>query len=363
MEGSIYSEDAPKPPQQGSTLNPESAEFRITPSQPLADPVDEFAHSRPPDDLFDDDFTPVEQTVDEVVPPSEPRQFDNKAGRGQSQRGIRGNRAPRGLRGRGQGGTLNIKDQPKETQDIAKVSDTADAEVENALPTSPRNTAVRGDRSATGGIRKAKFTEEELEAKFASMKIKNAAAEEAHRRQQADEDLFRQREQEEATKRLEERQNRREMDREREKNRARKLKAVGGREWDAEKKADDHADRGGRSSEFRRGAYGGIINDQAGNEQGENTGQFSAVRGARGGRGGRGRGRGRGRGQQDQAPSERTPYVNTGPPTAASDFPPLPATNAEKVADNAQPKISSPKASQGSGEKESWAEQVENTAT
>ncbi|KAI9826563.1 MAG: hypothetical protein M1832_006159 [Thelocarpon impressellum] len=109
-----------------------------------------------------------------------------------------------------------------------------EVEVEEARPG-----AVRGDRSKTGGVKKPKLTEDELSTRLASIKLKNAAREEAHRRAEADEASFRQREKQEQAKRAEERQNRQVMEGERERNRLRKLKAVGGLEWDSEKQEED----------------------------------------------------------------------------------------------------------------------------
>jgi hypothetical protein len=221
---------------------------------------------------------------------------------------------------------------------------------------------------------KAKFTEEELNAKLASMKVKNAAAEEAHRRQQADEDSFRAREQAEQIKRLEERQNRREMDKEREKNRARKLKAVGGREWDAEKKEEDYAG-GQRREQFRRGAYGGVVGDQRQSEAPD--GQSAAERypqnrdrGSRGGRGGRGPGPGRGRGRGTSNPSTKPdPHANKDEAPASGDFPALPASKVESK-DDERPKVTEVKKKASSqtdlpkspnpGD-QTWAEEVQNT--
>ena len=175
------------------------------------------------------------------------------------------------------------------------------------------------------------------------MKVKNAAAEEAHRRQQADEDSFRAREQAEHTKRLEERQNRREMDKEREKNRARKLKAVGGREWDAEKKEEDYAG-GQRREQYRRGAHGGVVGSQRTPEASE--GQASderysqqGARGSRGGRGTRGSGTGRGRGRGASNPSTNLDsHTNRDGAPTSGDFPALPASKIESK-DDERPKI------------------------
>jgi len=171
----------------------------------------------------------------------------------------------------------------------------------------PRTEAVRGDRSGTGGIKKTKLTEVELSERMEKIKLKNASLEEAHARAEADEALFNQREAEAQEKRKQERQNRQQMMGEREKNRLRKLKAVGGREWDAEK-AEMEADENSNRSQFRRGAYGGVAFDRQSMPSGAEVQQeaiedpWAPVEDTRRGYRGRGRGRGqgsRGRGRAD----------------------------------------------------------------
>jgi len=124
-------------------------------------------------------------------------------------------------------------------------------------PTRPRIEAVRGDRSKTGGLKKAKLTEEELTERMAVMKLKNATRTADYERAAADEASFREREIQAQVKRAEEFRNRQQMDKEREKNAARKLMAMGGREWDTEKSMEEERD--GRRSQFRRGAFGGVV--------------------------------------------------------------------------------------------------------
>merc|ERR1712093_404359 len=179
-----------------------------------------------------------------------------------------------------------------------------------------RTHAVRGDRSATGGPAHKKLTEEELTEKMAKMAILNKQKAEKHRLTEADQAAFQHREKELAKERREkaiaEKKNERVMEMERAKNRERKMKAQGGREWDSEKVESDIVDgRGkGRSSEFVRGGHGGVIRGGglAGSrysvddgEEGQDTqnsrgrGGFEIRgrgRGGRGGRGGGGGGRG-----------------------------------------------------------------------
>jgi hypothetical protein len=186
------------------------------------------------------------------------------------------------------------------------------------------------------------LSEEELTARLAAMKLKNARLTEAHARSQADQELFEQREAVALQRRKEERLNRQQMMGEREKNRQRKLQAVGVREWDMEKNEEDFKEEGRRA---KRGAHGGIGGSRyatatttapaAAATQTWESGDGFEVRGA-GERGGRGRGRGRGgRGRGDHAGSARGGGGGGGggggnknqsvqsPPTAA-DFPDLP---------------------------------------
>lgn len=175
-----------------------------------------------------------------------------------------------------------------------------------------------------------KLTEEELSERLAAIKIKNAAREAAHRRAEQDEASFRQREHNDAVKQREERANRREMEGERERNRLRKMKALHGREWDAQKDEADFVEvRGTGKALYRRGLHGGVggagargrgghgddvrdggagagaVGPESGNGFGNGRGRGEFIpRGSRG-RGGRGGPRGRGRGGHfagDRAP-------------------------------------------------------------
>ncbi|KAJ9486537.1 hypothetical protein VN97_g6810 [Penicillium thymicola] len=182
--------------------------------------------------------------------------------------------------------------EPKEETGPVEEGNGEDQAVNGA--DSQRVPAVRGDRSATGGLRKPKLTEEELSKRIAAAKenaVKKAAA---HARAEADQASFMEREQEAANKRREEVAHRRQMDSEREKNRQRKLKAQTGREWDSQKREEDYDPRGG-GSKFRRGMHGGVSGavrrdseeahpEEAADHPGGNRGS------GRGGRGGRGRG-------------------------------------------------------------------------
>jgi hypothetical protein len=108
--------------------------------------IDEFAQTRAPDDLFDDDFTPVtEPTIlaqsHHTAVPSGPR-----LGRGEnSQRGGRG-------RGRGRGRGAN------ESNSEAKAEGASEKpERKEATPTSRGDRAPMGDRTATGGVAKVRL--------------------------------------------------------------------------------------------------------------------------------------------------------------------------------------------------------------
>lgn len=230
---------------------------------------------------------------------------------------------------------------------------------------------MRGDRSATGPAKPTKKTEAELSELMKAMQLKSLAKSEAHARAEKDQASFMQREQQAAAKRTEERKAIREQDMERARNRERKVKAQGAREWDSEKVESDVVDgkSRGNSSMFMRGAHGGVAggarggglaNSRYGGEEEEEEMSFSG----RGGRGGRGRGRGdlfqggrgedsrgrgefrggrggRGRGRGGQANNSSKP-----PPaiSADTDFPALPTaaktTAASKVENKALPVMS-----------------------
>lgn len=119
------------------------------------------------------------------------------------------------------------------------------------------------------------MSEEELSKRLALMKVKNAERTADYERAAADEASFREREVQAQEKRREEFRNRQQMNNEREKNAARKLKAMGGREWDTEKSMEEERDA--RRSQFRRGAYGGVVSgSRTPAEQEEEQGETSA---------------------------------------------------------------------------------------
>lgn len=105
--------------------------------------MDEFAQTRPPDDLFDDDFTPIaEPTTHTTI--SSPSGPTRNRGRGRNQRGHweRGSRAGAGRGGQRESNSGEIK------------SEDADGDDQTARPKEEgRPDAVKGDRSETGGVK------------------------------------------------------------------------------------------------------------------------------------------------------------------------------------------------------------------
>ncbi|THY83643.1 hypothetical protein D6C92_09579 [Aureobasidium pullulans] len=243
------------------------------------------------------------------------------------------------------------RNQPNRNQKEAVSNDTDEQQqpqqppTPTAEPAKPATNAVRGDRTATGGLRKPKLSEQELAEKMSRISLKNEKLAAAHARAEADAADFAEREEVAAKRRQEERRDRQQMMGEREKNRLRKLKAVGGREWDAEKPDDADAFGGPRQAGGRgRGAHGGIAGQR--NPEGSREGfggdredytdgreyMYREDRGrgrgrGRGGRGGSGRG---GRGpQQEKQPSQSVPK-----PT---DFPDLSGSASAPSFDSAAP--------------------------
>ncbi|KAL8909119.1 MAG: hypothetical protein Q9171_005185 [Xanthocarpia ochracea] len=332
--------------------------------------MDEFAQTRAPDDLFDDDFTPIaesEPVLQEFVQASAPQ---SHRGRNDHAGGRRGGRPIH------QQHTPSVPRTAVSATD-ATISPTADTPITepDAAPKAPL--AVRGDRSATGGNAKPKLTEEELSNRLAAAKLNNQRREEAHRLAEADEASFQQREAQASQRRQEEGRARRLMDQEREKNRLRKLGAQGGREWD-EGKDDQPVDH--RRSEYRRGAHGGTSSFQGTGGRGADLhtdgDAYSEGRGY-GHRGGRSRGdgnrgRGRGRGGRGRGVNESSigGFEITKPPAlnAETDFPALPQAASPKPNTDSsafptkggqQPREKVPEFQTPSGGGQSWADEVE----
>lgn len=291
--------------------------------------MDQFAQTREQDHLFDDDFTPIV---------TEPNTAKDAPQSHQPQRG-------------------HHKHPSTVSKPAAKLTDCDEEPATTNLDHTPRPpAAVRGDRSATGGINKPKLTESELSARLEAARLNNARREEAHRLAEADEASFQKREAQAGQTRNGEGAARTAMEGEREKNRLRKLGAQAGREWD-EGKEGHHVDSR-KENQYRGGAYGERKQDEHGEHaprdqhytMREYIGQRGRGRGDRGpgerGRGGRG-GRGRGRGgyeggrasQNNPSSSRKTTAPNMG---AEREFPSLPAT-AAKPRDPKSESSSSPK--------------------
>lgn len=270
--------------------------------------MDEFAQTREPDNLFDEDFTPI---------PPRAKQSNKISSHQTHHENASNPSAP-------QAPSTNAERFP----------------ATGASTTVRPPTAVRGDRSATGGINKPKLTESELSARLAAAKLNSARREEAYRVAEADEASFNLREVQAIQKRKEERFAKRAMDDEREKNRLRKLRAQGGREWDEGKPELDASSL--RGSQYRRGAHGGLAyrggrqqdeGDSMVYDQQEEMTRLSGFRGdrsrrdrsrrerGRGGQGGRARG-GYGRGGEPSYPP--TEHSTAPEMSAEAEFPSLP---------------------------------------
>lgn len=228
-------------------------------------------------------------------------------------------------------------------------SNSSSAAAKTTTTTTPttRPHAVRGDRSSTGGFAKPKLTEEQLTAKLAAAKQKSFDRAAAHARAQADAEEFAERERLAGARRRKEEGERKRMEGEREKNRARKLGAQMGREWDKDK---EELVGGGRGFAPRPRGGGGVNGEEQQDlsmyEWHDDHPRGNGRGGRGGGRGGRGRGgrggRGAFRGGADAVnggrfnpPAQQEPNVN-----AAEDFPALPpgaagAKAAEAAGENA----------------------------
>ncbi|KAL4983766.1 hypothetical protein BDW68DRAFT_194142 [Aspergillus falconensis] len=349
--------------------------------------LDEFAQTRGADDLFDDEIIPVSgEEQQPIIEPelqpqaqaqpdtqnavnekdverdceasSTPVYSDSARSRGGERRG-RGRGRGRGGRGRGardsglgsgprrpnwalnDPGDAGVENGAKtrEGDEKEKAAETSAEKEEpgqedNGAAEAPRVPAVRGDRSATGGVKKPKLTEEELSRRIAAAREKSAKVAAAHARAEADQASFMEREKIAEQKRREERANRRVMDNERERNRLRKLEALNGREWDADKPEEQFSGRAGRG-QYRRGMHGGVSGYTRRVEESQGDGELDndsqphdyghgyRSRG-RGGRGRGGRGSGGHRGDKPDAPSQNkaappTPVINN-----EEEFPSLP---------------------------------------
>ena len=333
--------------------------------------MDEFAQTRGAADLFDDDFTPIAEPTTQNL---EPQQHS-------PQRGGRNATTPRGRGYRRP--SVNTKSRPTASEQNTTPSkpshpDTSQAPSLEVRPITPSQqqpsppqqrppTAVRGDRTATGGIAKPKLTEDELSARLAAAKLNNAKRAEAHRLAEADEASFQQREAQASQKRKEEGVARRAMNAEREKNRQRKLGQQAGREWD-EGKEEQEASQG---SQYRRGVHGGVAYDAVrgrGTRNGyQDDGHKPVFDGRRGGQGPGGRGRGdrarggRGRGEFNHGAHDRTINTTQKAPDPEADFPALPTASKKKHPPPAHPSTKAETALSPAVAGASWADEVQET--
>lgn len=107
--------------------------------------MDEFAQTRPPDDLFDDDFTPI---AEPSTQPSVSSGLRQHRGYGRSQRGSRG-------RGRGRGGSSEGASADSKAEEV---DGDADPHQPARGKDEGRPEAVKGDRSGTGGVKMVRDT-------------------------------------------------------------------------------------------------------------------------------------------------------------------------------------------------------------
>jgi hypothetical protein len=348
-----------------------------------------FAQSREPDDLFSDEIEPSETEVTDdatihqrLSPTSDETPTPASAPTRPEPTALFLNRSSHrgGRRGVFNGSSAKAQSE-NSTQKVPAAQQQATSVPIPHLKASgneeSRVASVRGDRSATGPAKPAKKTEAELTELMKAMQLKNAAKTEAHARAEQDQASFLQREKQAAMKVLEERRAIREQDMERAKNRERKIKAQGGREWDSDKQESDIVDRSrGNSSRYSRGAHGSVASSGrvggglAESRYAGDTSFDDTPYGGRGTRGGRGGGRanhqgGRGdnsrggRGTHGRGNNSSSANTTTQTPAIKeSDFPALPSVTTREPAstrlrDNNDKLTLSPRI-----EGSDWAEQM-----
>ena len=265
--------------------------------------MDEFAQTRQPDDLFDDDFTPIVEPIikSNAPPPGRPNQDHIISRLDRPSHGRNGGQNTRPGDATRQPPAQHTATSTMNTDDISKLPTNEPDSLAKGHP------AVRGDRLATGGLQKPKLTETELSARLEAAKLNNARREKLHRMAEADEASFQEGEANASQRRREEGAARRVMDGEREKNRLRKLGSRGGREWD-EGKAEEELGSG-RGSQYRRGQHGGVAYEggrptHSFEDRSQDQERGGAPFGPKGGRGRGGRMRGgfdHGSGYQDNS--------------------------------------------------------------
>lgn len=349
--------------------------------------MEEFSQSRGDDDLFDDEIVPIEQTpepIEEITSQVEQVNLEPAPTQPLTEQ-LPVHTSPSAQRGRGRGRarargaptrdtqrpnsladskyatktTTEKKSTPapqplekQVPQEPASPSAQDDSTVPPTAPTGPSNPtlarppAVRGDRTATGGVRKPKLTEEELSEKLAAAKERSQNLAAAHARAQADAESFAERERIAIQKRAKETEDRKALEGERERNRERKLRAVGGREWDAGKD-EQESTRGGRPPR-RQGDFNEADHDLSIYEWREDRGRGRGRGRGRSGRGGRGRGDARNDGREL---FQTQPDVH-----AEADFPALPPSKHVAPEKRLAPVRKESETATGS-----WADQVESS--
>ena len=189
-----------------------------------------------------------------------------------------------------------------------------------------------------------KLTEAELTARLSEMSLKNASLTAAHKRAEADEASFQAREAKAATRRVEERANRTQMLGERERNAQRKLRALGHREWDVNKREEDYSTNGTRGSGRRgmaRGGGAGAAATTAPAPVDERYGYETRPR--RGNRHGGGGSRGNSNVNKNNGlNSSRYAQPQQSPPDQNADFPPLPTVTTKQDEPSVAPAQSKP---------------------
>lgn len=358
--------------------------------------MEEFSQSRGDDDLFDDEIVPFKPPQQDALM-AQVRQTPLQAPVA-AVAAKRGKDFSRGSRGRGRGATPSApskkndlagskwasqpapdpapkeapipsqetSDTPLEELETPAVDDTTSTTAQpdtTATQIAPRPTAVRGDRTGTGGVKKPKLTEDELTAKLLAAKERSQNLSAAHARAQADAASFEERERVDQHKRAKEKVERRVMDNERQKNAARKAAAMGGREWDLEKNEEDFRIQSGRGGARQRGGQMRTMNGATADRSDpglDDLSQYQWQEGIGRGRGDRGRGRGVPRGGRgDARGGARQPNVK-----AETEFPALPeATPAKAEKQPRQPDVVKQVSEVPSPalEKSSWADQVDES--
>ncbi|KAG9256734.1 uncharacterized protein F5Z01DRAFT_486129 [Emericellopsis atlantica] len=315
--------------------------------------MDDQFGGRTDDDLFYDDFEPVESETVIIseqppvtpaptrspapVPVSRPQKSPSKPVQGLSSSRFADSPEPPEQ-------TISPVDAPAEP---AEAAPPAASGPPSDAPTAPkkhqkgngRNHKNHEYRAGSGANPRQKLTEDELSAKMQHMKLLNAEKERKFERASQDEKQHaesyargmeearkRRKEAEERRKRTEETQ--RKLNDEREKNRERKLKAMGAKEggsWDEGKveQLEEERRRGfkGANGGVRGTRRGGLGNSRFAEDDAPDVDRFLEERSRGRGRGRGGRGRG-GRGGRDSPANERAPTKPQAVPTT-EDFPAL----------------------------------------